>query len=147
MTSAKRSLRRCARGLRGLITVQRWLAPLCVIASFTAGAQAQVVEPNGVSVPVTLSNGETTLQAYFDSQMEGIDALKEANFVPGVFAPQCDFSATLVLSQSGAQAGIAWYNVPPSRFTKSSLSPTTCSLNRPVGKCAGVSTRNCLING
>jgi MYXO-CTERM domain-containing protein len=34
--------------------------------------------------------------------------------VPGVFAPQCDFSATLVLSQSGAQAGIAWYNVPQS---------------------------------
>jgi hypothetical protein len=75
MTSAKSLLRHSAPGFCALTAARRWLTPLCVIASFTAQAHAQVVEPNGISVPVTLANGETTLQAYFDSQMEGIDAL------------------------------------------------------------------------
>ncbi len=106
----------------------------CALALWAGRAQAQVVEPNGISVPVTLTNGETTLQAYFDSQMEGIDAVKEANAEPGVFAPQCDFNATLVLSQSGAQAGIAWYNVPQDPSAAPTDVYTIVPAGTPVGQ-------------
>jgi uncharacterized protein (TIGR03382 family) len=75
-------------------------------------AFAQVLEPNGVSVPATVNNGEITLQSYLDSQMEGINAVADAQAEPGVFLPLCDFQAALVLSQSNAQGGLAWYNVP-----------------------------------
>src|SRR5450432_1627942 len=119
---------------RTLLTARNWLSLPCAVAFWAAPARAQVVEPNGVSVPVTLSNGETTLQAYFDSQMEGIDALKEANAQPGVFAPQCDFSATLVLSQSQAQAGIAWYNVPQSPTAAPANVYTILPAGTPVGQ-------------
>ena len=121
------------------LSPRNWLALPCVIALCAAAvpAHAQVVEPNGISVPVTLQNGETTLQAYFDSQMEGINALREANAQPGVFAPQCDFSATLVLSQ-GAQppsGEIAWYNVPTQSETMAPAAVyTLVPAGTPVGQ-------------
>ena len=40
--------------------------------------------------------------------------MDDAAAEPGAFSPLCDFDATLVLSQSQALAGIAWYNVPAS---------------------------------
>jgi hypothetical protein len=82
------------------------------LAAALAGgrARAAVVEPNGLSVPAPAPAGETTLQAYFDAQGENINALTDAATEPGAFLPLCDFKATLVLSQSGAQGGIAWYN-------------------------------------
>lgn len=88
-------------------------AALCALAcAFAAApAKAQVLEPNGVSVPA-VSDGETSLQAYFDAQGEPIDAVAEASAEPGVFSPLCDFQAALVLSESQGQAGISWYNVP-----------------------------------
>ncbi|MGC4095355.1 MAG: hypothetical protein QM756_47005 [Polyangiaceae bacterium] len=90
-----------------------FLAALWALLALTRSAPAQVVEPNGVSVPGPSSQPtETTLQAYFDSQGEAINAIKEASIEPGTFSPLCDFQAALVLSQSNALAGIAWYNVP-----------------------------------
>jgi MYXO-CTERM domain-containing protein len=83
----------------------------CVVLS-GARATAAVQEPNGVSVPATVANGEITLQSFFDSQMEGINAVADAATDPGAFLPLCDFQATLVLSQSQAAAGLAWYNQP-----------------------------------
>jgi MYXO-CTERM domain-containing protein len=73
-------------------------------------ASAAVVEPNGVSVPAPAPASETTLQAYFTSEQENINALTDAATDPGAFLPLCDFKATLVLSQSSANAGFAWYN-------------------------------------
>jgi hypothetical protein len=82
-------------------------------------AQAQVTEPNGTVVPGPSSAAsETSLQAYFDSQMETINARMEASAEPGVFSPLCNFTAKLVLSQSDAAAGLAWYNVPASPTAK-----------------------------
>jgi hypothetical protein len=87
---------------------------LVVAAWASAGvARAQVTEPNGVVVPVA-NPQEMNLQAYFDAQLEDIAAVRDAAVNPGVFLPLCDFQATLVLSQSQAAAGIAWYNVPAS---------------------------------
>src|SRR5215212_7056770 len=102
------------------------LGTLAVVAP----AAATVQEPNGINVPappitngcanVTCTGGrvcedgrcEMPLDAYFTSQGETIDAHADASVEPGVFLPLCDFAATLVLSESQAQAGIAWYNQP-----------------------------------
>ena len=85
-----------------------------LVGSWAALASAQVTEPNGARVPGPSSQpSETSLQAYFDSEHESIDALADASAEPGVFSPLCDFTAKLVLSQSSAEAGLAWYNVPP----------------------------------
>ena len=75
-----------------------------------APAAAAVVEPNGISVPAPAPMNETTLQAYFTAQGEMINAINDASTEPGAFLPLCDFKATLVLSQSQAGGGIAWYN-------------------------------------
>src|ERR1700722_10514595 len=78
-------------------------------------ATAQVVEPNGIGVPAVVAGStETTLQQFFTAQGETIDATQDASTSPAVFLPLCDFQATLVLSQSQAQAGLDWYNVPTS---------------------------------
>jgi MYXO-CTERM domain-containing protein len=104
------------------------------VAAAAAPAFAQVTEPNGISVPAppiptncanmtcapaggvprTCSDGrcETRLQDYFTAQMETLDERTNASTEPGVFLPLCDFSATLVLSESQAEAGLAWYNQP-----------------------------------
>jgi MYXO-CTERM domain-containing protein len=116
-----------------------WSAELLFCVVLTLGsslgapaAYAEVTEPNGVQVPgVSSQPSETTLQSYFDSQQERINALSEASVEPGVFSPLCDFTATLVLSQSQAQAGLAWYNVPtsateaPSKFIRILPNTTT----------------------
>jgi MYXO-CTERM domain-containing protein len=95
-----------------------------------ASASAQVVEPNGVVVPGPSSDmNETTLQAYFDTEGEAIDAVAQASPEPGTFSPLCDFDATLVLSESNALAGIAWYNVP----ADPNVSPTTWYTIVPPG--------------
>jgi hypothetical protein len=79
-------------------------------------ASAAVTEPNGDTVPDLLQLAhqpytETTLQTYFEKAGETIDAVADANKEPGKFSPLCNFTAELVLSVSGASAGIAWYNV------------------------------------
>src|SRR4029079_7496407 len=77
----------------------------------TRTALAAVTEPNGQVVPGPPNTAsETTLQQYFDAQGEAVKAVNQASVVPGTFSPLCDFQATLVLSQSGAQAGSAWHN-------------------------------------
>jgi hypothetical protein len=91
------------------------LIAFVLLAAAAAGggsALGAVQEPNGVIVPAAAPANETTLQAYFTAQMETIDAVSAAAINPGAFLPLCDFEATLVLSQSNAAAGIAWYNVP-----------------------------------
>ena len=100
----------------GLRASSARLVFLAMLASLVVcrSAAAQVVEPNGISVPATVANGETTLQQFFTSKGEAISAVTNAAISPAVFLPLCDFQATLVLSQSGAQAGLDWYNVPTS---------------------------------
>ena len=81
----------------------------------SALAHAQVIEPNGLAVPITPpGSSEQSLQRFFDSRMppEKIDAVQQASAEPATFSPRCGFQAELVLSQSSAAAGLAWYNVP-----------------------------------
>ena len=86
------------------------LAALCF---FPSNADAQVIEPNGVIVPGEPENDtEVPLWTFFETEGESIDAIANASIEPGTFSPRCDFEATLVLSESSASAGLAWYNVP-----------------------------------
>jgi hypothetical protein len=105
------------------------LSPAVAVLA-VAPAHAAVVEPNGITVPappITTScqtvtcpvgkvceNGrcEVRLQSYFDANGEAISETVDASTDPGVFLPLCDFAATLVLSESQADGGLAWYNVP-----------------------------------
>jgi len=102
------------------------------LALTSAPAFAQVVEPNGITVPapplarsctgVTCPTGkvcedgrcEVRLQSYFDANGEALSETADASTDPGVFLPLCDFAATLVLSESQAGGGLAWYNQPAS---------------------------------
>lgn len=88
-------------------------AALCWLAAPLAGAQ--VIEPNGLAVPVPpVTNGERSVQAYFEDLMppEPIDAVADAAAEPATFSPLCGFEAELVMSESQSPAGLAWYNVP-----------------------------------
>src|SRR6187399_2865462 len=126
----------------GYPSAVRWVRLLRSVVALglslgAASAHAQVTEPNGVQVPgVSSQSNETTLQSYFDGQNENIDALSQASAEPSVFSPLCDFTATLVLSQSQAQAGLAWYNVPasssdaPSKFFR--ILPNTTSTGQVI---------------
>ncbi len=106
--------RRLSRRHWAALAGASWLA--CALGACPQLCAAQVIEPNGVKVPAPSSGGasETTLQAYFDalSPPEPIDAVADASPEPATFSPLCDFEAALVLSQSSAAAGLAWYNVP-----------------------------------
>jgi hypothetical protein len=92
------------------------LAFACSASMLVApSAGAQVTEPNGTVVPqiiVAADYVEQTLTDFFTDLGEPIDPVSDASAEPGVFSPRCDFRAALVLSESQALAGVAWYNVP-----------------------------------
>jgi hypothetical protein len=90
----------------------RFALAALVMAMVRGSATAQVVEPNGTAVPSSVTVDDTTLQQYFTSVNENINAVANASIVPATFMPLCNFQATLVLSKSGATGGLAWYNVP-----------------------------------
>jgi MYXO-CTERM domain-containing protein len=93
------------------------LTRLTLVALALAGrpAVAQVIEPNGISVPGPTPD-PVSLQQYFSSPAvnENINVVAQAAITPATFMPLCDFQATLVLDQSNADAGLGWYNVPAS---------------------------------
>ncbi|HEY4393156.1 MAG TPA: DUF4114 domain-containing protein [Polyangia bacterium] len=80
--------------------------------AFCRATGAQVIEPNGTPVPATTTMDAQTLQAYFTSINENINAVAQASIVPSTFMPLCNFQATLTLSESSAPGGLGWYNVP-----------------------------------
>ncbi len=107
---------RSARGTtRACVKLTPVLLAVLALSAHARIALAQVIEPNGLAVPLEVPNStEITLQKYFDGRTppEPIDALHQASAEPATFSPRCGFEAELVLSQSSARAGLAWYNVP-----------------------------------
>jgi hypothetical protein len=74
--------------------------------------------------------GETSLQAFFDSLGESIDAAVDASIAPATFWPRCGtIEVRLVSSQSQGQCGLAWYNVP----SNATSVPSTVYTMFPVG--------------
>ncbi len=84
--------------------------PLALLA---APALAEVVQPNGLVVPVETPNGEQSLQSFFDERGEAIDAVDDASPTPDTFLPTTSFTATFVLNEAGGRAGAGWYNHDP----------------------------------
>src|SRR5262249_32662823 len=107
---------RLARRHRGQPSVMA----LCIGSQLLAGsALAAGVEPNGISVPPPTPPHlppEESLQQFFNTLGEPIDAVAQASTEPSTFWPRCEdaFLIRLALSQSASPAGIAWYNVPAS---------------------------------
>ena len=112
-----------------------WLVALVPWLATGSSVAAQVIEPNGLQVPLAPPTaGEQSLQAYFDARMppEPIDALRDASEEPGTFSPLCGFEAELVLSESSAPAGLAWYEVPDDpRATPAQLHMLVAETTRP----------------
>ena len=113
------------------------------IALHGGGAAATVREPNGVNVPVAAPANEISLQRYFDSQGEAINALADASTDPGVFLPLCDFQATLVLSQAANDAGFDWYNAP----ANATVAPTAIYPIGPATFTVGQTINGAVIRG
>jgi hypothetical protein len=101
----KHLARRSGIPLSALAFVVPALALVC------RSATAQIVEPNGTVVPAPTTD-PISLQQYFTSVNENINAIAQASITPATFMPLCNFQATLVLSQSNAAGGLGWYNVP-----------------------------------
>jgi MYXO-CTERM domain-containing protein len=117
-----------------------------LVVALAANAGAAVTEPNGIQVPCAIpcvtppdtNYNETTLQSFFTAQGESINALNDASTDPGIFQPLCNFKATLVLSQSQANGGIAWYNVPADSMSAPTMIypiiPVTATAGGTVGQ-------------
>lgn len=82
------------------------------VLSFPVSAPALVTQPNGAVVPID-SGSEVQLYELFATQGEAIDWLADAHDKPDTFSPLCEFTATMVLKQSGSSLGVGWYNVVP----------------------------------
>ncbi len=88
----------------------------------SSSAHAAVTQPDGTVMPLEGPNDEVSLQALFDfKEGEGVmDAIADADIAPATFKPLCDFTAQLLLHETGDKSGIGWYNVP-----EGDVGPTT----------------------
>lgn len=73
-------------------------------------AVAQVVQPNGLVVPLDSMNGEQQLYTFFSGRGEAIDWIADGRSEPSRFSPLCEFTATFVLNEAGSRFGVGWYN-------------------------------------
>ncbi len=105
------------------------LLVLALVCSPSALARAEIMLPNGESVPHDgATSDEINLNELFacsdavvadwaQCQVEAIDWVADAYDEPNTFSPLCDFTATLVLNQTGSTFGVGWYNVDPNATT------------------------------
>mgnify|MGYP006999887766 FL=1 len=91
--------------------------------AFPSLAAAQITQPNGVVYPVNPNNGETQLFTLFSNRSEDIDWVNDASQQPNTFSPLCDFSATVVLKQTGSSLNVGWYNVTGAQPTAAEIYP------------------------
>ncbi|MCB9626971.1 MAG: putative metal-binding motif-containing protein [Sandaracinaceae bacterium] len=96
---------------------------LSVLVATASGVSAQITQPNGLVYPVNPNNGETQLFTLFSNRGETIDWVNDASEQPNAFSPLCDFTATLVLKQSGSTLNVGWYNVTGSAPSASEIYP------------------------
>jgi MYXO-CTERM domain-containing protein len=86
-------------------------------------AAAAVTQPDGVVMPLPNPSGEVGLQELFDfKEGQGVlDAKADAGTEPSTFRPLCDFTAQLLLHETGNRSAfVGWYNSP-----KDDIAPTT----------------------
>lgn len=97
----------------------RRVSALCLLTglSWTSAAGAQVVQPNGTTVPANPAalSGYLNGSANNDNINEGIDVVIDAAIEPQVFSPLCDFSGKYIAKGGGANFAVGWYNADPTR--------------------------------
>ena len=97
----------------------------CSLGLVASVATAAVTQPDGVVMPKPNPVDEVGLQELFDFK-EGpnvLDSIADASTEPATFKPLCDFSAQLLLHETGNRtAFVGWYNSP----TDDVAPTTTC---------------------
>ena len=120
-------MRRTTSALAGLIT-------LCGLSS---AAFATVAQPNGLVVPLDSKNGEVQIYTMLQTREPGVNWQTDSNTTPEVFSPLCDFTAELVLRQTGSNLAVGWYNVDPAR----TVAPALTEIYQVIPKSSPVGTK------
>ena len=124
------SRRRSALGVFGA-------ALACSLLS--GGARAAVTQPDGVVMPLPNPPNEVGLQELFDFK-EGVgvlDSVADASTEPATFKPLCDFSAQLLLHETGNRtAFVGWYNSPTADVAPTTVCNEVTTLNDKGDPCS-----------
>jgi MYXO-CTERM domain-containing protein len=92
-----------------------WAMALGLASTLALPATAAVTQPDGTVMPLASPDNEVSLQDLFDFN-EGVgvlDSVADASTQPATFRPLCDFTAQLLLHETGNKSGaVGWYNSP-----------------------------------
>src|SRR4051812_29613591 len=112
-------------------------ALVCSLAS--ANAAAAVTQPDGVVMPLPNPDNEVGLQELFDFK-EGagvLDSVADASTEPATFKPLCDFSAQLLLHETGNKtAFVGWYNSPAADVAPTTVCDEQTGMNDQGAACS-----------
>ncbi|HYQ18338.1 MAG TPA: MYXO-CTERM sorting domain-containing protein [Polyangiaceae bacterium] len=97
-----------------------------------------MTQPDGVVMPLPNPNGEVGLQDLFDFK-EGagvLDSKADAGTEPATFKPLCDFSAQLLLHETGNRSAfVGWYNSPATDVAPTTVCDETTGMSSGGGPC------------
>ncbi|WP_437726619.1 hypothetical protein [Sorangium sp. So ce861] len=94
-----------------------WCVALSAALGASGTARADIVQPNGTTVPAVTGRLSDLLNgsANNDNIDEMIDVVADAAVEPQVFSPLCEFSGKYIAKGGGANFAVGWYNVDDSR--------------------------------
>ncbi len=117
--------------LRSSSVVFASLLTLSGAFALSSPAVAAVTQPDGTEMPLPGPSGEVSLQELFDFR-EGagaIDAHADATTEPSTFRPLCDFTAQLLLHETGNKSPMGWYNSPATDVAPTAVCDETTGMN------------------
>jgi MYXO-CTERM domain-containing protein len=110
----------------------------CLASTVTLPATAAVTQPDGVVMPLKSPDDEVSLQELFDFR-EGagqLDSRGDASTEPATFRPLCDFTAQLLLHETGDKSGaVGWYNSPTDDVPPTTLCDEMTEMSSGGGPC------------
>jgi MYXO-CTERM domain-containing protein len=115
------------------------VALACGLGFFSGSARAAVTQPDGTVMPKANPADEVGLQELFDFK-EGagvLDAIADASTEPATFKPLCDFSAQLLLHETGNRSAfVGWYNSPQSDVAPTTVCDDQTGMSSGGGACS-----------
>ena len=115
------------------------LGVVCALGFFSSLASAAVTQPDGVVMPLPNPADEVGLQELFDFK-EGagvLNATADASTEPATFKPLCDFSAQLLLHETGNKSAfVGWYNSPATDVAPTTVCDETTGMSSGGGACS-----------
>jgi MYXO-CTERM domain-containing protein len=110
----------------------------CLASLLPLAASAAVTQPDGTVMPKASPAEEVSLQELFDFK-EGageIDAIADASTQPATFRPLCDFTAQLLLHETGNKTGaVGWYNSPADDVPPTTVCDEATGMSSGGGPC------------